>query len=219
MLEKIRQIILEIFFPVTCLDCGQDGEWLCEQCFNNLKLDNNFLETVDFKPSFLDGFFVAANWQDKILQKVIHSYKYNFSQELSLILARLLLIKTKHLLKIYPEIQNFILMPVPLHKKRLTWRGFNQAELLAEILAKELCMILDIFSLKRIKNTRPQVGLNGLRRAENINKAFATYGDVSDKEIILVDDVLTTGATMNECAKVLKQAGVKRVYGLCVARG
>ncbi|HPA25457.1 MAG TPA: ComF family protein [bacterium] len=219
MLEKIRQIILEIFFPVTCLDCGQDGEWLCEQCFNNLKLDNNFLETVDFKPSFLDGFFVAANWQDKILQKVIHSYKYNFSQELSLILARLLLIKTKHLLKIYPEIQNFILMPVPLHKKRLTWRGFNQAELLVNVLAQKLNMKTEDGFLKRIKNTQAQAKLNSKKRAKNIVNAFVVSKDVRGQEILLVDDVITTGATMNECAKVLKQAGAKTVYGLTVARG
>lgn len=219
MFKRIKQIILEIFFPIRCLDCGKDNEWLCEECFQNLKLNNNFFETIDWQPSYLDGFFVAADWQDKILQKIIHCYKYNFSQELAQVLAKLLIIKIKHLLVLYPEIKNYILAPVTLHKKRLTWRGFNQAELLVRNLAQELAMKMETGFLKRIKNTQAQVKLNRKKRAKNIAQAFIVLKDVQGQEILLVDDVITTGATMNECAKVLKQAGAKSVYGLCVARG
>lgn len=217
--KQTKQIILDIFFPIFCLNCKKDGERLCKDCFNKLKLDNNLKEIFDLKPSNLDGFFVAADWQDKILQKLIHNYKYNFSQDLAESLSLLLMIKFNKMLKFYPELKDFVLMPIPLHVKRLNWRGFNQSELLANNLAKNLSLAVNNNLLIRIKNTRPQVGLDGLGRAKNITNAFKIGDTPAPAQIILIDDVLTTGATMNESARILKQNGAKMVYGLSIARG
>ena len=219
MFKKIKALFLDIFFPIECLGCGLPDKWLCEQCFSQLSLNKNFFETIDFFPSYLDGFFIASDWQQKILQKLIHSYKYNFNRELAEILGRLLIIKFKHILTVYSELREVTLLPIPLHKKRKAWRGFNQAELLAEILAENFNVDLRGDLLKRIKNTKPQVGLKSLKRAENISGAFQVMGEARGQTFLLLDDVITTGSTMNECAHVLKQAGADKVYGLAVARG
>ena len=123
------------------------------------------------------------------------------------------------MLTVYSELREVTLLPIPLHKKRKAWRGFNQAELLAEILAENFNVDLRGDLLKRIKNTKPQVGLKSLKRAENISGAFQVMGEARGQTFLLLDDVITTGSTMNECAHVLKQAGADKVYGLAVARG
>jgi len=111
-------------------------------------------------------------------------------------------------------------MPVPLSKKRLKWRGFNQAEIIANILADNFKLEIDAKNLKRIKNTKPQAKLNERERRNNLADCFSWLGDkLNGRNIILVDDVATTGSTLNECAKVLKQAGASEVWGLVVANG
>ncbi|MDD5606052.1 MAG: hypothetical protein PHR51_01880 [Patescibacteria group bacterium] len=105
-----------------------------------------------------------------------------------------------------------MIVPVPLHPRRLVMRGYNQAELLASYLG-------DVHNvLKRTRRTLSQTGLSRARRVANVASAFVCVRPVAS-EIVLVDDVATTGATLNECAKVLKDAGARRVWGLVVARG
>ena len=115
--------------------------------------------------------------------------------------------------------KNTVIVPVPLHRNRLNLRGFNQSELLARYLSKRLDLP-GCDALVRRLNTMNQVGLQREKRLSNLDGAF----DCSDKEyilgknIILVDDVVTTGATLNECAKVLKQFGAKKIVGVVLAR-
>ena len=113
-----------------------------------------------------------------------------------------------------------VVMPVPLHTKRLRHRGFNQALLLAHGVSERFAMPLNYDNLVRTRYTRPQVELSGRERAENVRGAFNLIRpqDVIDKKILLIDDVYTTGATMNECAKVLKDAGAGSVTVLTLAR-
>jgi ComF family protein len=99
-------------------------------------------------------------------------------------------------------------------------RGFNQAELLAQHISRELD-IPQVYGLKRIKNTRPQVELSPTKRQDNVKDAFRFFGDrssLSGKTVLIVDDVLTTGATIDQAAKVLRKAGAKAVFGFVLAK-
>lgn len=113
-----------------------------------------------------------------------------------------------------------IVMPVPLHPKRLRERGFNQSLLLARYVARSLETELDFLSLRRIKYTLPQTRLQGKERRKNVRGAFGIWNGRSFKgrRILLIDDVNTTGSTLNECSRVLKRAGCDKVFCLTLAR-
>lgn len=172
----------------------------------------------------LDGMIVAAEWEDKILQEAIHKYKYNFVQGLAEPLSKILIqkIKRPEQLALWQG-QKIILVPVPLHKKRYRWRGFNQAELLTEKVGEYFHWEINRDFVARVRYTKPQAKLKKEEREQNIIGAFGvnmlTAEQPVEKIVILVDDVLTTGATMDECAKSLKQKGIKTVWGLAIARG
>ncbi|MBD3328531.1 ComF family protein, partial [Candidatus Peregrinibacteria bacterium] len=108
----------------------------------------------------------------------------------------------------------YTIVPVPLHKKRLRFRGYNQAEILAKQLGDPQTNIM-----KRIKYSKPQMELSAEARKNNVKNAFACLEqNKNDNPVLLVDDVATTLSTLNECAKVLKSAGYKKVYAICLAR-
>ncbi len=112
-----------------------------------------------------------------------------------------------------------IIIPIPLHPRRKKERGFNQSALLAIHLGQQLNITVNIKDLERTKNTAPQVGLSPEKRQENVRDAFCTKpGAVSDRKILLVDDVFTTGATMLAAAKALLSAGATDVSAYCLAR-
>ena len=109
--------------------------------------------------------------------------------------------------KIYPE----LIVPVPLHEKRLIQRGYNQSLLLAKILSHHLKVPLSHQDCQRIKNTTAQSSLKEKARKKNLKQAFTLKAQPAIEHIALVDDVITTGATLNELSKVYKNAGVKRI--------
>ena len=116
--------------------------------------------------------------------------------------------------------QDILIIPVPLYSRRLRWRGFNQAEEMAKIVAKNSNYEIDNNSLVRTKNKKAQAKLDEKQRRKNIENCFSWNGEnLKNKNIILLDDVVTTGATLDECAKVLKQNGAHRVWGLVIAKG
>ena len=117
------------------------------------------------------------------------------------------------------KFQNAILVPIPLHKQRQNWRGFNQSSLLAKEISKKFNLTCVESALIRIENTTPQAHLGKEERLQNIRGKFAVKEPFSliNKQIVLIDDVWTTGSTMKECAKVLKKAGAKEVWGWTLA--
>lgn len=117
-----------------------------------------------------------------------------------------------------PEVD--LVLPVPLHKKRLRHRGFNQSALLARHVAKRISIPLITDCLVRVKDTVPQVGLHAKERKKNIKNAFEVRNKcIEAKRLMLIDDVFTTGATVRECSKVLKKAGAKDIYVVTLAHG
>jgi competence protein ComFC len=121
----------------------------------------------------------------------------------------------------WQQFQDFVIVPVPLHKKRQRMRGFNQAELIAEEIGKNNGLEVVNDALIRGINTKSQVDLQKGERRENIKGAF-TVSDTAKmkrKKVLIIDDLFTTGSTLNECARVLKRSGVKEVWGLTIAHG
>ena len=113
-----------------------------------------------------------------------------------------------------------IIMPVPLHPERLRLRGFNQSLVLARIFYKEQNKKIDCHNLVRIRNTRAQIKLKGDERRKNLNNAFSLIRpeQVREKKIVIIDDVFTTGTTVEECSRILRQAGAAEVQVLTLAR-
>ncbi|MCK5413340.1 MAG: ComF family protein [Candidatus Pacebacteria bacterium] len=198
------------------------------------------------KKTFLSGVWVASEYSDDVISEAIHKLKFNFIKDISFPISKVV---TKSILqvdefsdfhdlilsefsqdsgeeKIYKddrknEISETILIPVPLHKKRYNWRGFNQAFLLSEYISDEFHLRVNENLLIRQKNTKPQTKIKSMeKRRENIKGAFSVVENdfLKNKNVIIVDDVCTTSATLNECAKKLKSSGVKDVWGLVVAR-
>lgn len=151
------------------------------------------------------------------MMTAIHKMKYSGKSYIAKSLAPLLASFAGDWLK---DINDMLMVPVPLHPRKLRRRGFNQSLILAKKMAPILNSKLDFLSFRRIKYTKSQTGLNMDERRRNVKNAFElTDGrHYKRKGIILVDDVATTGNTMNECARILKKGGCERVYGLVLAR-
>jgi len=243
---NLKKFALDIFFPKFCINCGAEGSYLCEDCFALMDiLESSYcLCEKPFRLPFvgkcqkcqqkkLNGLYFAVSYQNNLVKKLIHRFKYEpFAKELSNELSSLIITHFS-LLNKAPEFSDsakiasrfngasFVLVPIPLHKKRLKWRGFNQAEELAKELSKSLGIPLSSNLLIRLKETLPQVDLSKEERENNIRGAFAVINSelIQKKKILLVDDVYTTGITMEECARLLKDQGAKEVWGIAIARG
>lgn len=148
------------------------------------------------------------DYKDEGVKRVIEAVKFGFNRELFGLVMKGW--------KLPPVWEKMIFVPVPLHRYRENWRGFNQAELIIRALGE----VKEVKVIRRIRATRQQArSMNKKDRKENVRGAFAmTEASVRGKKIILVDDVYTSGATMLACAKVLKKAGAKEVWGFVLAR-
>jgi ComF family protein len=149
--------------------------------------------------------------------EAIHQFKYAGKSHLAGSLGLLL---TSFAKRWADGAHGYLMMPVPLHPRRLRERGFNQSLLLARYAAPLLDAELDFLSLRRIRYTQPQTGLKSEERRKNVRRAFHIVDRkvVKGRTILLVDDVTTTGNTLNECARTLKRAGSKKVLCLTLAR-
>jgi len=237
-----RDFFIDLIFPIECLCCGAEGEWLCRRCLREVKArasqycfhckrENAFGDYCRAcAPGYaLDGIWIAADYDNKLVAQIIKSYKYFLVKDLSAVLGKILALFLRDLLninsfaprrkKILSGLRSALIMPVPLHPRRERWRGFNQAELIARELAEVMRLEINT-GLKRIKYKQAQAKLKEKERFENIRGSFAWKGgDLSGENIILIDDVATTGATLNECALILKANGAGEVWGLVVAKG
>jgi ComF family protein len=159
----------------------------------------------------------AVGRYEDVLLTAIHDFKYREKAALGKILGKMMADHD------YPDfhIPSYtVIMPVPLHVSRLRERAFNQALILARAVAKKYDIPLDFTSLKRNLATRPQIALGKTERQSNVRGAFAVPEPekVKGKKIIVIDDVYTTGSTLNECARILVKGGAAEVAALTLAR-
>ncbi len=217
--------LLNLFFPPHCTSCKKEGSFLCANCSRTLNISSiqQMTRWHQDKSDFehLDGVIYAADYaKNPQLQSAIAQFKYRFTRELTEQFSDLMLQKLSELWMI--KSKSLVLVPVPLHKKRLGHRGFNQSDLLANALKSRYEGQMEISPLlSRVKNTSQQAKLNRRKRLENLKDAFKLVSKpqmTDEKVCFLVDDVCTTGSTLDECARVLKKGGLHRVYGLVVAR-
>jgi ComF family protein len=164
--------------------------------------------------------WIISDYDEKI-KKIISGIKYNFIEELAEYWDKLIEDYFK-LKQDWPK--EAILIPVPLHAKRLLERGFNQSELICEALARVYGNEIKTGIVWRAVNSKPQAKLKSAERKGNVRGIFKVNKGIKidklrGKKIVLIDDVYTTGATMEECAKTLKEAGIKEIWGLALARG
>jgi ComF family protein len=152
-----------------------------------------------------------------LLMEAIQKFKYNMETHLTSSLGNLLLSFAKASM---PDLHDFLVIPVPLHRRRLRERGFNQSLLLARVLSTGLGNQLDYLSLIRNRYTQAQTGLKKKERRKNVKNAFSVIypNAIKHKKILLIDDVFTTGHTLNECARTLKKSGASAVICLTLAR-
>lgn len=210
-----------------------DGIWAAGNYEDSLlsllikKFKYNFIR--DLAPCLNNFFcFYLASFKEKILtesvcEPVIETIEFkevgetekNYLEE-----AIIGYSETEKRLKTFADLENTIIIPVPLHPRRLRWRGFNQAQVLAQAASEKFNINAEFFSLKRIKYRPPQVSLKEQERKINVRSCFSWEGkNLSGTNIILIDDIATTGATLNECARVLKENGAGEVWGAVVAKG
>lgn len=231
MAIAVKKFIWDVLFPIKCIKCSREGKWVCSNCFDNLKINNHFscpncsqknddgIACLKCQTdSYLDGLLVILNSND-LSKGLIHILKYNFVTDL--------------LDELEPKIYDYFnknplrrdffnLVPIPLHRRRFLSRGFNQAELICQKIDKITGSHTNNSLLKRVKYRSPQVGLDAKHRHTNILDDFKVSGDKNpdfNRPIMLVDDVYTTGSTMQECARELKEFGYKQVWGTVIIRG
>jgi len=219
--------IKDYIFPINCLGCGQEGEWLCTNCFKTINLSGVFAcpvchkenktgfccETCKTKSVLTKHIAMTKYIETLLIGKVIQSLKYSYTEDIQVTIDKLI----KSFL-FNNKLDKFdYIVSIPLHKKRFVERGFNQAEIIAKLLAEQLKVPL-IDALTRKKYTFQQAKLDRQERLKNIKDAFQIKKKVRGK-ILLVDDVFTTGSTLQEATKVLLLSGAKEVCSFSLARG
>ncbi len=248
MKSKTKEFFLNLFFPRFCLGCKREETYLCEDCKSTLEILEHQYCLCNKNPlrlpspphlsigkrnragkckrcysKKLSGLYFALSYQEKSLtKKLIRQFKYppyikELAKPLSSLIIEHFLLLNKDLKQIF---QGGLLTPVPLTKRKLKKRGFNQAEEIAKELSRVLKIPLISNNLIKTKETLPQVNLSEKERKENLKNAFFCESPVliRQKKIFLIDDVYTTGSTMEEAAKTLKQSGAKEIWGIAVTR-
>jgi len=242
---RVLRQLLDIIYPPRCPVCGkflwEDGlwgengkVWFCETCRNDFRpltppfcsicgrpfppgaVHARLCEECLRKPHFCAVARSPYRYEGAMME-AIHQFKYAGKTMLGKMLGSLLAEFSEARIGWTGRL---LTVPVPLHPKRLRERGFNQSLLLARPVAARLQTDLDFLSLRRIRHTSPQTGLGKKERGKNVRGAFQLTepSAVKGKRILLVDDVATTGNTLNECARVLRRAGSSEVIGLVLAR-
>ncbi len=214
-LNNFFNSLLDYFWPQFCLNCRREGSLCCTDCLAKLELlpidYHPWPEQINFS---FDHCYVCLSYSDPLIEKLIKNFKYHYLKNLSFILADIL---TRQIARL--NLPEAIITNIPLHIRKKKKRGFDQTEILAKLVAKNLNWPYQPL-LKRIKNTATQAELAKADRKENVQNAFAlnTDYDLKNKTIILIDDVATTGSTLNEAARILKIKQPNKILAIVLAK-
>ena len=217
--------LLGLIFPVNCTACGDESSWLCENCFKKLPLtrfdicvichkatvENNLCSNCQ-KNLGLDGVVTLYGYDLEPIRSIIKLSKYSkqhdavrFISENNRLEAWLRLPKGR-----------WHLAPIPLHPKKLKKRGYNQAEIIAKALSQKDHPVVNILS--RVKETKDQASLSHEKREANVTGCFEVKKNIPE-DVIMIDDVITTGSTLKEASIALRNAGAKRIWAITLAHG
>lgn len=225
MLNGFKQLI-DFFLPRLCVSCfsklNYNEQYLCNNCFEEIQKPDLIRLQHEYNRKFADeniisGFTSAFIFEkDKVLQHLIHSLKYNENFRIGIYLGRIVGQLCRDIIMGWnPE----LIVPVPLHHLKKAERGYNQSFYIAKGIGSTLNIKLSHSSIKRKRYTSTQTALSLIERKDNIKDAFKLKNtkSVEGKNVILVDDVITTGATVSECGKILLTEGAAKVFALSVA--
>jgi ComF family protein len=231
--------LLDLFFPPLChvcksFICDAGHLLICPDCLDKISfivspyctvcghpfvtehgVNHTCGPCLTHRPSYLCR---SATLLAGPVQELVHRFKYGYRVHLSEPLG---LLAASTLNTFAKEVAPEIIVPVPLHRKRLRQRGFNQSQLLGAVLEKQWKTPLVIGNLRRVRWTEPQTTLDATDRINNVKGAFEVKDKkrLEGKRVLLVDDVLTTGSTMKACVEALREAEVAAVFAVTVARG
>ena len=212
MLNKI----LELIYPNACGICEEIcKESLCKKCAIEMRKYEINLINKHKKMYFNESMHIFK--YDEIIRQKLIEYKFQDKAYMYKTFAKIIL-KNK---KVCGFLEKYdIIIPVPIHKKRRLKRGYNQTELIAKEICKNISLELKTGVLIKQKNIKAQSELNKNERKQNIKNAFEikNINEIIDKKILLFDDIYTTGSTVNECSKILKKAGAKQIGVVTIAK-
>lgn len=218
-MPKILFFLKSLFFPKECLACGCLGEFICSDCLKKIPIrPSKPSEKIRYQ-DYLDQVHVASFYANSILARLIDLYKFHYQEQLVESLSQIAINYLKKN-RLTSQLADFIIIPLPLHHRRYLERGFNQSQILAHSIGQYLEIPVVDDALFRKKYTKHQTKLNMSKRLKNITGVFAVNNKqkIIGKKILLIDDVVTTGASLNEAAKVLRQNNAIKVIGLVLAK-
>ena len=209
--------ILDFIYPPCCLRCGkkEGKKYLCSRCYkilNLYRIDKSF----KYKDKYFNEHLCIFKYEDKV-KKLLTDYKFNDKAYLFEIFI-IFLLKNKKMCRFFKTYD--IITPVPIHKKRKKDRGYNQSAIIAKKIANNFSNLEYLDLLEKRINNKPQSSLNRNERIENVKNVYNAINirNIKNKNIIVFDDIYTTGSTLNECAKVLKQNGAKNIIVITIAK-
>ena len=229
ILNLMGNLLLDLLFPARCFGCKRVGKYLCSACQKTFIIREYVCPICDRpaisgathpgcrRPQGLDGLTCVFKYE-RVMKKAIKTLKYRFVSDAAQTL--IMAIPEVVFANVLLQSKDMQLFPIPLHRERLKWRGFNQAEALGKIVARKLEIPLVANLLIRTHKRTPQADIKERQvRIENAHGLFSiNKSSQIPRKLILFDDVWTTGATMSEACKVLKRNGVQWVWGMTLAR-
>ncbi len=229
-IQKSSQSLLDLLLPPRCVSCKATNSWLCQNCLSQIafittpvcdrcgtpmvpeasvcrQCKNNPLQDID-------GIRSASYFEDNPIRSAIHFLKYRNHKAVASLLATILAEAYQRY-----QLRADVIVPVPLYASRLRERGYNQSELLAKAVGHLLNMSVNTKALQRTRQTKSQMTLGVNERHQNVVGAFACgNSNLAGQNVLLIDDVCTTGSTLDACAGALKLSGVACVWGLTLAK-
>jgi len=217
MIKELSTYIINIIYPQKCPICKrvkiQSDEVICDRCkksFNQYRVNVSLKDEKGYEKGY------AIFRYDGAIRFLIQKLKFKKDKKMANILASL----------IYEDVKAFcdrhhanFIVPIPIHSKRVEERGFNQSEVVAKILEKKLHKKVQSNLIKRTKYTKPQSLLPTVEKKENVKNSFGILNkeELKGKDVILFDDIYTTGSTIEECSKILKEHDTRKVYFLSIS--